>query len=268
MTLLWRCGGAALLVLLTIPCPVTAQSLGMRLSHLSESKSDTAKWNALTDLLNRGHRDNFAVCSSNADAQIKRTLIRALEKENGVIYSAAAGSLSETESEYYANLIGCVASLRDPSALRGLIGAIETGGGAINGIVVLGEAAVPDVLPLLNSTGSRGHFEAIIAAGKLASRNAFPQSRDPSPQLSVENLAAIRVGLLNALADKDRFARMTAVEALLSYSDPQVKRAIQAIAASDPATTEPRRGVKDYPVRRAALDWLKQDSIKARKAPH
>lgn len=148
---------------------VHAQSLALALVRLGASQTDTAKENALNALLDLGMKEQVPVCSPNASTQIKRALIKALEAENEVILNGArkAGLLnfSESETEYYASVIGCVAALRDPAALRGL----------------------------------------------------------------------------------------------------GVRQAIIAISYRDSATINLGGGKKGYPVRGAARDWLKQDSLKARK---
>lgn len=238
------------------------QSLELTLARLRSSQADTAKASAFSDLVSLGSKGKFPVCSPEASIQIRQALITALGKENLIVHGGAA-RLSETETEYYASVIGCVAALRDYAALPGLLGAIETGGGAIDGIVALGDAAVPGLLQLLDAPGSRGRVAAVLAVGKLAARNGSPQPPIASGQLSAARLTAIRVRLLKALDHKNRFVRTAAVRSLTSYSDPEVRRAIEALAASDPATIDAGNGTKEYPVRRAAQGWLKQDSRKA-----
>jgi hypothetical protein len=259
MTVLLKCVLAAMWPLFTVSYPLAAQSLEASLSRLAQAKSDIAKSNALMDLENLGRTENFPVCSPNASAQIKRALIRALEKENGVIYNPVVGSLSETETEYFANLIGCVASLHDPLALPGLIGAIDTGGGAGNGIIALGDAAVPRVVQVLRTkTESVGRRHAAVRLlGRLASR---PRAQP----LSQASLATIRAALLGTLRDEDYYIRAVAVRSLTRFQDAEVRNAVEALAASDTATRV-ESGKKVYPVRAAAQDWLKQDSLKARK---
>ena len=249
---------------------IRAQSLDLTLARLKTSQIDTAKESALYALLKLGASERFPVCSPEAAAQIKGTLITALEQENEVWHSADASTgslrLSETESEYYAHLVSCVASLQDRAALRGLLGAIDTGWGAIDGIVLLGEHAVPALLKLLDTPGSLGRVPALKAVGKLASRKIFPQTSELLPPLPDAMLTAIRARLLTALADENRFARVAALTALSSYSDLEIRRAVQVIAATDSATKETGNGKRDFPVRRAAQDWLKRDSLKVRKA--
>jgi HEAT repeat protein len=251
---------AALTILQVVPGgEMETQSLEMNLARLTTSQTDTAKANAFSDLLNRGRKEGFSICAPVGSIQIRQALITALEKENVVVHSEAA-PLSETETEYYANIIGCVAALRDPTALRGLLGAIETGGGAIDGVVALGDAAVPGLLQLLDGPGSRGRVAAVMAVGKLAAHNGAPQPRISSGRVSPANLAAIRVRLLKALERKDRFVRLAAVQSLTCYADPELRRAMETLATSDSATIDMANGTKDYPVRRAAQAWLKQDS--------
>jgi hypothetical protein len=236
-----------------------AQSLELTLARLRTSQTDTAKENALYDLLNLGVKEQFPVCSPSADRQIRRALIVALEKENNLVNSGA-GPFSETEMEYYANVIGCVASLRDRTALRSLIGALETGWGAINGVVALGETAVPNLVDLMRATTTKvtRRHAAVHATRKLLERQG-------SVPISAASLAVIRSGLLASLGDSSPFVRRVAIEALAFYSDPDVRQAVVAIANTDSATVDRGDGKKGYPVRQAAQDWLKQDSLKIRK---
>lgn len=247
------------------------QSLTSTLARLESSRTDTAKDNAFTELLSLGSKDQFPVCSPQASVQIKRALTTALRKENGMFqdgggYPSPRG-YSEVETEHYANLVGCVAALRDPNALPELLGAIQTGGGAINGVVALGEAAVPQLLRAFDVPASRDRnaivMAAVMAAGKIASRNSSPGNRDPSAKLSATAVAAIRGSLLKAVRDQNRFIREMTIESLSSYSDAEVRGTVASVAMADPASISLVDGRKEYPVRRAAQNWLRQDSLKS-----
>lgn len=242
-----------------------AQSLESTLTRLRTSQVDTAKENAFSALLSLGAKDQFAVCSPTASISIRRALIFALSKENDFL--DAGGPLSEVDTEYYAKLIGCVATLRDRTAIQALVGAIETGGGAIDGIVVLGEEAVPALLALLNSREPRGRVAALVAAGKLVGRNPYPQAVTPSAALSESAIGALRAKLLGALGDDNPFARIAAIRSLQHYSDAEVRHAIEEVAAKDPAVRDNGAPERDYPVRREAEEWLKRDKLKSRPPP-
>ena len=104
---------ATLIVLPTVRGrEIHAQSLELTLARLGSSKTDTAKESALYALLKLGAKEQFPVCSSNATIQIRQALITALEKENDLFQagnvSSGSQGYSETETEYYANLISDV----------------------------------------------------------------------------------------------------------------------------------------------------------------
>lgn len=104
----------------------------MVLVRLRNSQTDTAEENALNALRSLSIRHQFPICSPAARLQIKQALIMALEKENLLFHqqpvATPSGHYTETETEFYANVIGCIARFRDPAALHVLVGAIETGG--------------------------------------------------------------------------------------------------------------------------------------------
>jgi hypothetical protein len=255
---------AVTVLFMVVPPRVHGQSVDLLLSRLASSKTDTARARAFSELVEFGNNARRPTCSPQAAAQVRRALIDALEKENNLVHNPSA-ELSETDTEYYADLIGCVAMLRDPNAAPALLGAIETGGGAIDGLVALGDPSVPGLLAILDGPGDRGRVAAIVAAGKLAAPNRSTQPERSSNHLAPEKAAAIRVRLIKALNYKDRFVRIAAVRSLSCYSDPEVERAIRLLASNDPAAIEIGGGKKDYPVRRAAEDWLKQNSSKSQK---
>jgi hypothetical protein len=250
-----------------------AQSLAATLERIANSKVDTVKERALLALITIGRRDKVGICSPNASVEVRRALIAALARENDVVHGRVAyrsatsprgGSrLSESEMEYYANLIGCVAGLRDHAALPGLLGAIGTGWGAINGVVALGEDAVPELIRFLDTPGSLNRSSVVRALGKLVSRRPFPLSTEPLPPLSEGASGVIRTRLLLALRDDDIYAREAAISALTPFPDLEVRRAIEAVAERDPATSiHPVSGAKYYPVRSAARAWLQRDSLR------
>jgi len=243
---------------------VQAQSLALTLDGLRTSQIDTAKERALSDLLKLGTKEGFPVCSPDATPQVRRGLIEALVNENELLRADRPNipvkGFSETETDYYANLIGCVASLQDPLALPGLLGAIETGGGAIDGIIALGDAAVPGLTRVMRSpTEVRRRGAAAITVGRLVSR---PRAQP----LSEQSMRTIRSTLLASLQDPDYFVRAVSVRSLTVFSDPEIRSAVASLEKSDTATRL-EEGRTVYPVRVAAREWLKQDSLKVRKTP-
>lgn len=249
------CMAPFMLLALTLPGhDLHGQSLGVTLARL-QSDTDTIKENALYHLTHLGRTGGFPVCSPEARPQIKHALIAALQTENRLI-EMGPGPFSESEMEFWANLIGCVAALRSVEAAPALLGAIDTGWGAIDGVVALGDAAVPGVVNTLRAgrSGSQRHAAAHAAGKLVADRDVL--------RLTQQSLAELRSGLLAALGDSDHFVRHSAIQALTPYSDTEIRERIEQLARTDPATSAHPRA-PHYPVRRAAEAWLRQDSTKA-----
>lgn len=246
--------------------PSAAQSLVPLISRLETSEADTAKENALTALVELERIRGLSICSPVAALETRQALIRALGKENRLIVGASdrdtmQPGFSETELEYYAGLVGCVSQLRDQRALPELIGAIQTGGGAIQGIVRLGEPAVPALIQYLRAPRGRGRIPALMALGQLAAPTPLPGSTELPPSISREAATAIRARLLVALDDSSVVAREVAIEGLRPYRDAQVLHAIERKAATDPSCVQTNTGTR-CAVRDAARAWLRQQHLR------
>ena len=97
------------------------------------SDVDSVRANAFVRLSERGAAEHFPVCSAGASDEIKRSLIAALDKENLFVYDSHARSRDGEgdEGEFHGNLLGCVSGLRDGRAVHALVGAIDSGWGAL-----------------------------------------------------------------------------------------------------------------------------------------
>jgi len=83
------------------------------------------------------------------DQGLAIALIHTLETENSLGWRDRAGVTPEAFSNYYGDLVGPVAALRDPRALQALVDVIDTGNMAEDGIAALGAAAIPLVVGVL-----------------------------------------------------------------------------------------------------------------------
>jgi hypothetical protein len=179
-----------------------------------------------------------------ADAdRIKRGLIAALEKENLRHRPARPGSLSETDGEYYADLIAAVGALSDARAAHALAGAIMTGGMAFDGLAALGAEAVPALLENLE-------VDPLWRAVPYVVDRIIRRGDDLA-------IAAVRSGLLTALEHRNPSVRIAALPALTRFSESEVTRAVTALADDDPFV-EVRDGKNVFPVRIAAQTWLRE----------
>jgi HEAT repeat protein len=170
---------------------------------------------------------------------IVQALVRLLSRENSIINRSAPGSLPESYGEYHASLIWSVATLRDGRATDALLGAIQTGGLATDGLVALGAAAMPAVLGALDSPDPH------VRVGATATLGGMALQRDLSA-LDAADTERIRASLLRALKDGDYAVRWAAVLSLEPFEDAGVREAIRQAATLD---TSER-------VRQAAREWL------------
>ena len=255
---IWVCVVASMLV--GHPAPRRAEAQDPRRPVLDEALGDLAsdvppvRIRALEKLLslgvtraepnNVGAPATALVETFPAEAdRIKRGLVAALETENLRHRSAQPGSLTETDTEYYAALIASVSALRDVRAARALAGAIMTGGMAFEGIAALGAASVPALLENLEVDplwrGVPFVVDRMIKRGDAAA------------------IAAVRAGLLGTLERGSPRARIATLPALARFSDPEVTSAVRALADHDPFV-EVREGKNVFPVRVAAQAWLRE----------
>jgi hypothetical protein len=252
-----RLVAAGALLLLTAHL-IQAQSIAAELARM-QSDVDSIRITALERLSAVARSKGVAVCSPQARAEIRQGLIAALVKEEGIVFRAQPGSLSEAEADdYFGDLVGCVAALRDPEAVPALVSAIDTGRGATNGLMILGDTVVSAILRVLQTSTSRTTSRRAAAA--LLGRMLAPSA---PTRLSVASVARVRIALLGELGGADPFTRSSAISSLQQFSDSDVRRAIESAAVSDTGIqigTE-----RKYLVRNAARVWLQQDSLRSRR---
>ena len=245
---------------------VSSQSLSPTLARLS-SDDAVVRAAALEQLTARAATDRFALCSPSASNEIKASLIAALEKENIAIHSKRWG---EDEGDFHASLIGCVAALRDNRGAHALVGAIDTGWGALYGIFDLGDAAVPEVAAALRDPTSRStaRMAAATTLGMFVGQalpKPVPGQRWVGPKpVSTASRAMIRESLIAALVDKNPMVGSAAVTSLGAFSGDDISRAILAAAKSD-SGIQFGSSARKFPVKEAARTWLRQDSLKIKK---
>ena len=151
------------------------------------------------------------------------------------------------EEDYYPDLIGCVAALKDVRALDALLGAITTGGMATRGIAALGESAVAPVLKRSGSGDMDTRVSALITLSDMLALEG--------PALSRTAVAAVRREFLRALEDLDHSVRAGALEGIANFRDAEASASIARIARSDPFSVV-RAGRRVYPLRDEAKAYL------------
>ncbi len=182
------------------------------------------------------------------DDALAQELIALAAREQKAM-AGVPGSMSEDLSNYYGDVICVVAALADPRSLPVLLTALPNGRLATDGLVVLGDTAVPGVVARVGSEDEGVRSAAVLTLGKMAGSPA--RSR-----LSDRSIAAIRSALLRALGDPNTFVRTNAVESLGAYGDAQVRASLVELAKRDTAAVM-RGGARVFPVRDAAAAWLR-----------
>jgi hypothetical protein len=184
--------------------------------------------------------------------RIKTALIDALERQSEYFASAKRQglSLTESDSEVWANLVWSVSSLRDPRAVKGLLGAINTGGMATGGLADLGPYAVDAVVERSREADAEVRCSAIQVLGGFLTRQEAVRS---NPEAAAKAKAAILVALEDS---EPRVRRVAASSSLALKDDPEIRVKLQLMAASDPEGTWGADGKPRFLVRDAATQML------------
>jgi hypothetical protein len=136
-------------------------------------------------------------------------------------------NFDEAFSEYYANLVGAVAALRDSRSLKGLLGAIDTGGMARRGLADLGPVVVDAVIERSRASEVRIRSSAIGVLGECLQRQeAF--------RANPEAVAKARRAIVDALDDPDLTVRSSAASSSLTFrDDPDIRARLEAVSSAD-----------------------------------
>jgi hypothetical protein len=150
--------------------------------------------------------------ASPADAdKLKLALIQLLEKENQVVegYKRTGGHFGEDYSNYYGDVIAAVTALRDPRSMNAMLGALDTGGMAVETLASFAPASLGPLLSRLRDQDSTTRMFVLetlcqmlapenydkVKAQRLEIKRAFLDAvRDPAPV--VRSIGARGLGLL------------------------------------------------------------------------
>jgi HEAT repeat protein len=189
--------------------------------------------------VNVGERTSRLLRDHQSERQIiVPALIDLLEREDVRVQSP----FGEEFSNYYGDLIWCVATLRDARSVNALLGAVKTGNLATDGLAALGEDALPGILRALDSTDSGVRYGVLRVLEKMV---------NPSAQLSLGSASReqVRTALLRGVEDEDAFNRRVAIRALEPFADANVRRVVLSRSTTDASPL----------VRKAAEDWLQKN---------
>lgn len=142
--------------------------------------------------------------------QLRLGMIQLLATENNDKVPAADEREGEENSEYYANLIGFVASLGDERAIPSLLGAASTGGIAIRGVAQFGKKALGPTLEQVKSPDPKLASGAVYVIREMLKMGTVS---DPDSHLRIKN------SLRSALASPEFAVRLSAIGAIEYLDD-------------------------------------------------
>jgi len=159
--------------------------------------------------------------------QMKLALIRLLEKENAAWRTTR--SRTEQSTEYQADLLGAVASLRDSRALGILLDNLETGAFAMRAVAALVPEAVEPLLKRLDTGTPSARQVAVLSLGYMLDADVVrPRVVDSQTH------AKIKEALLRAADDDSFWVRVAAIQGLAKIPGDDVTAKLTRLAEQDP----------------------------------
>jgi hypothetical protein len=237
---------SSLAVTVLLVSPLHAQSVSSLLRRI-ETSSDNDRIAAFYTLLNPTPTRRFDGEGSTSRllrdhprdrSAITLALVNLLRREN----VRARNSSGEEFSNYYGDLIWSVATLRDPRSVDALLGAVQTGNMATDGLAALGQNALPGTLRALDNPDA-GVRNGVL---RVLEKMVMPSARS---SLGTASRAQVRTALLRGIEDEDAFNRRVAVRALEPFADDGVRSAIRYLNSTDTSAM----------VRSAAEAWFRRN---------
>ncbi len=187
---------------------------------------------------------------------VRLGLIRLLERENAEMKAfdvrfKKTGQLigQDYDTDYYANVIAAVASLKDLRSINALLGAITTGGMAMRTLAGFAPASFEPVMSQLNDEDPLVRNSALRVLGLMVSPPQRGRLRDP------QSVARIKRAFLAGTQDKEPVVRLAAIDGLATLGDTDAVPILEKIAKSDPYFSLDQ-GRKNFRVRREARKAL------------
>jgi hypothetical protein len=176
----------------------------------------------------------------------KRDLIELLTKENALVRGAAKQhlDLSETYTDYYADLIGSVSALHDPAAIGALLDSAPSGWLAIQGLAQFGSVVLEPATRRLQSDRPDERRAAALVVKTVLSAPGFSADEKTRGMLNS--------AIIHALHDSDGYTRLAALEIVPALTkDEAFRDVVQSLAKTDPFKVGAA-----YPVRALAKKFL------------
>jgi hypothetical protein len=189
--------------------------------------------------------------------EINLTLIRLLETENNFLrehgekFEQTGETLTEEYTNYHGDLIGTVAGLKDSRAVTALVGAINTGSMATNGLAEIAPYSLDVVAEKADSSDYSIRHSAAIALSQMlepANINRL-ESEAPGSREKIKNL------LIRKAKDANFNVRLSAINGLAKLQDRDAVQVLEDISRNDMYQST-KGGTTSYPVREAAKKHL------------
>jgi hypothetical protein len=242
----WRSTGGTQSNLLQEATPDRHATLNLQALARTASTEDRAKmFETFVRAINGGQRKrNYDAIAKALPTDAAESLIELLSKENESVKSLpkAGSQLSETYTDYYADLIGTVAGLHNPAAIPALLKSAPTGWLAIRGITQFGAAALPPSAKILEEGDIPERRAAALIIKTILSDH----------QLSAAQSAAVIPAIKVALEDPDGYTRLTALESVATLPRDEFSAKVHVMQQKD----EFRLG-SEFPIRKLAGQIVK-----------
>ncbi len=187
---------------------------------------------------------------------VRLGLIRLLERENAqmkafdVRYKKTGQLIGQDyDTDYYANVIAAVASLKDLRSINAMLGAITTGDMAMRTLAELAPSSLKPVLLQLKDE------EPLVRSSALDVLRLMISGPHKEKVSKPASLAKIKRAFWRGASDPEDVVRVAAVAGLAALGDADAMPLLQKIAESDPSFY-PEQGRKRFWVRRHAQEAL------------
>jgi hypothetical protein len=189
--------------------------------------------------------------------EINLTLIRLLETENNFLrehgekFEQTGETLTEEYTNYHGDLIGTVADLKDSRAVNALVGAINTGNMATDGLAEIASFSLNIIAEKVDGSDSLTRHSATRVLSHMlepANINRL-ETEIPGSREKIKNL------LIKKAKDADYNVRLSAIDGLAKLQDADAVKVLEEVSEND-LYQSTKGGTTSYPVREAAKKHL------------
>jgi hypothetical protein len=216
-----------------------------QLSHTANAEERAKTFEDLVRQSNGGQsKRNYDAMAKRIPANASRAFIGLLVNENEFVKSSQSEHvrLSETYTDYYADLIGTVSALRDPASIGALLESAPTGWIAIRGVAQFGATALAPA-------------SAMLRDGDVPHRRAAAQVRKTilsGHKLSAADNVTVGLTIKAALDDRDGYTRYAALESVTALDRDDFPAKLRVLEQKDTFQLG-----NEFPIRKLAAQILR-----------